>query len=50
VKKRLEARDDTLREMKETKRIMQEFRDEVAAAKEKKKAVVEVLVIKYISK
>jgi hypothetical protein len=34
----LEARDDTLREMKETKRIMQEFRDEVAAAKEKKKS------------
>ena len=41
VEKRLEARDETLmktlREMQETKRIMQEFRDEVAAAKEKKK-------------
>ncbi|HFK1403161.1 TPA: DUF3967 domain-containing protein [Bacillus cereus] len=40
VEKRLEARDETLmktlREMQETKRIMQEFRDEVAAAKEKK--------------
>ncbi|PFM11719.1 hypothetical protein COJ40_09170 [Bacillus cereus] len=40
VEKRLEARDDTLmktlREMQETKRMMQEFRDEVAAAKEKK--------------
>jgi hypothetical protein len=36
VEKRLEARDDTFREMQETKRIMQEFRDEVAAAKEKK--------------
>ncbi|OKA18080.1 DUF3967 domain-containing protein [Bacillus cereus] len=41
VEKRLEARDETLmktlREMQETKRLMQEFRDEVAAAKEKKK-------------
>ncbi|MGX5557785.1 DUF3967 domain-containing protein [Bacillus cereus] len=41
VEKRLEARDETLmktlREMQETKRMMQEFRDEVAAAKEKKK-------------
>lgn len=41
VEKRLEARDETLmktlREMQETKRIMKEFRDEVAAAKEKKK-------------
>lgn len=41
VEKRLEARDETLmktlREMQETKRIMQGFRDEVAAAKEKKK-------------
>lgn len=41
VEKRLEARDETLmktlREMKETKRMMQEFRDEVAAAKEKRK-------------
>lgn len=41
VKKRLEARDETLmktlREMQEAKRLMQEFRDEVAAAKEKKK-------------
>jgi len=37
VEQRLEARDDTFREMQETKRIMQEFRDEVAAAKEKKK-------------
>ncbi|PAW37950.1 hypothetical protein CKQ70_30005 [Bacillus toyonensis] len=41
VEKRLEARDETLmktlREMQETKRIMQEFRDEVAAAKEKNK-------------
>ncbi|MGE7864512.1 DUF3967 domain-containing protein [Bacillus mobilis] len=41
VEKRLEARDETLmktlREMRETKRMMQEFRDEVAAAKEKKK-------------
>ncbi|MFL0405210.1 DUF3967 domain-containing protein [Bacillus nitratireducens] len=40
VEKRLEARDETLmktlREMQETKRLMQEFRDEVAAAKEKK--------------
>ncbi|QWH69802.1 DUF3967 domain-containing protein (plasmid) [Bacillus wiedmannii] len=40
VEKRLEARDETLmktlREMQETKRMMQEFRDEVAAAKEKK--------------
>ncbi|HDR4862333.1 TPA: DUF3967 domain-containing protein [Bacillus cereus] len=40
VEKRLESRDETLmktlREMQETKRIMQEFRDEVAAAKEKK--------------
>ncbi|HEK9103347.1 TPA: DUF3967 domain-containing protein [Bacillus pseudomycoides] len=41
VEKRLEARDETLmktlREMQETKRMMQEFRDEAAAAKEKKK-------------
>ncbi|MFE8095769.1 DUF3967 domain-containing protein, partial [Bacillus toyonensis] len=41
VEKRLEARDETLmktlREMQETKRLMQEFRDEVAAAKEKEK-------------
>lgn len=41
VEKRLEARDETLmktlREMQEAKRLMQEFRDEVAAAKEKKK-------------
>ncbi|PFW52613.1 hypothetical protein COL13_26525 [Bacillus cereus] len=41
VEKRLEARDETLmktlREMQDTKRMMQEFRDEVAAAKEKKK-------------
>lgn len=41
VEKRLEARDETLmktlREMQETKRMMQEFRDEVAAAKDKKK-------------
>ncbi|PEM10788.1 DUF3967 domain-containing protein [Bacillus wiedmannii] len=40
VEKRLEVRDETLmktlREMQETKRMMQEFRDEVAAAKEKK--------------
>ncbi|MEM5606460.1 DUF3967 domain-containing protein [Bacillus cereus] len=40
VEKRLEARDETLmktlREMQETKRLMQEFRDEVAAAKVKK--------------
>ncbi|HDR3891013.1 TPA: DUF3967 domain-containing protein [Bacillus cereus] len=41
VEKRLEARDETLmktlREMQETKKLMQEYRDEVAAAKEKKK-------------
>ncbi|MGQ0416631.1 DUF3967 domain-containing protein, partial [Bacillus sp. HC-TM] len=41
VEKRLEARDETLmktlREMQETKRMMQEFREEVAAAKDKKK-------------
>ncbi|MED1304701.1 hypothetical protein BK704_13010 [[Bacillus thuringiensis] serovar konkukian] len=41
VEKRLEARDETLmktlREMQETKKLMQEFRNEVAAAKEKKK-------------
>lgn len=41
VEKRLEARDKTLMktlcEMQETKRLMQEFRAEVAAAKEKKK-------------
>ncbi|KXY36099.1 DUF3967 domain-containing protein [Bacillus sp. FSL K6-0067] len=41
VEKRLEERDETLmktlREMQETKRIMYEFRDKVAAAKEKKK-------------
>ncbi|EOP60940.1 hypothetical protein IKQ_06171 [Bacillus cereus VDM053] len=41
VEKRLEARDETLmktlREMQEAKRLMQEFRDEVAATKEKKK-------------
>ncbi|MDA1871900.1 DUF3967 domain-containing protein [Bacillus thuringiensis] len=41
VEKRLEARDETLmktlREMQEAKRLVQEFRDEVAAAKEKKK-------------
>ncbi|MGH0432084.1 DUF3967 domain-containing protein [Bacillus hominis] len=41
VEKRLEARDETLmktlREMQETKRLMQEFRDEVAAARQKKK-------------
>ncbi|MGG0723871.1 DUF3967 domain-containing protein [Bacillus mycoides] len=42
VEKRLEARDETLmktlREMQETKKLMKEFRDEVAAAaKEKKK-------------
>ncbi|OTY60374.1 DUF3967 domain-containing protein [Bacillus thuringiensis] len=40
VEKRLEARDETLmktlREMQETKRMMQEFRNEVAAAKERK--------------
>lgn len=40
VEKRLEARDETLmktlREMQETKRVMQEFRNEVAAAKERK--------------
>lgn len=40
VEKRLEARDETLmktlREMQEAKRMMQEFRDEVAVAKEKK--------------
>lgn len=36
VEKRLETRDEalmkTLREMQETKRILQEFRDEVAAS------------------
>ncbi|WP_242224437.1 DUF3967 domain-containing protein [Bacillus cereus group sp. BfR-BA-01380] len=41
VEKRLEARDDnlmkTLREIQETKRLMQEYHEEVAAAKEKKK-------------
>ncbi|AOM14225.1 DUF3967 domain-containing protein [Bacillus thuringiensis] len=41
VEKRLEVRDETLmktlRELRETKRMMQEFRDEVAATKEKKK-------------
>ncbi|MDY8166072.1 DUF3967 domain-containing protein [Bacillus mycoides] len=41
LEKRLESRDETLmktlREMQETKRLMQKFRDEVAAAKEKKK-------------
>ncbi|WP_243527032.1 DUF3967 domain-containing protein [Bacillus pseudomycoides] len=41
VEKRLEARDEnlmkTLREIQETKKLMQEFRAEVAAAKEKKK-------------
>ncbi|MFA2694860.1 DUF3967 domain-containing protein (plasmid) [Bacillus mycoides] len=41
VEKRLEARDETLmktlREMQEAKRLMKEFRDEVAAANEKKK-------------
>jgi DNA-binding transcriptional MerR regulator len=41
VEKRLEARDETLmktlREMQEAKRMMQEFREEVAAAKGKKK-------------
>ncbi|MCW9134374.1 DUF3967 domain-containing protein [Bacillus paramycoides] len=41
VEKRLEARDETLmktlHEMQEIKRLMQGFRDEVAAAKEKKK-------------
>ncbi|MFK4480919.1 DUF3967 domain-containing protein [Bacillus sp. RC206] len=41
LEKRLEARDETLmktlREMQETKKMMQEFRDDVAAAKEKKK-------------
>lgn len=41
VEKLLKARDEmlmkTLREIQETKRMMPEFRDEVAAAKEKKK-------------
>jgi DNA-binding transcriptional MerR regulator len=41
VEKRLEARDEallkTLREIQETKRIMQGFRDEVAATKKKQK-------------
>ncbi|MGE7875364.1 DUF3967 domain-containing protein [Streptomyces venezuelae] len=41
VEKRLEARDETLmktlREMQEAKKMMQEFREEVAAAKEKKR-------------
>ena len=41
VEKRLEARDEnlmkTLREIQETKRLMKEYYDEVAAAKEKKK-------------
>ncbi|MCS3600166.1 DUF3967 domain-containing protein [Bacillus sp. JUb91] len=41
VEKRLEARDETLmktlREMQEAKKLIQEFRDEAAAAKEKKK-------------
>lgn len=41
VEKRLEARDGmlmkTLHEIQEAKRLMQEFRDEAAAAKEKKK-------------
>ncbi|QWH42851.1 DUF3967 domain-containing protein [Bacillus mycoides] len=41
VEKRLEARDETLmktlREMQEAKKLMQEYREEVAAAKEKKK-------------
>ncbi|TKI42154.1 DUF3967 domain-containing protein [Bacillus mycoides] len=41
VEKRLEARDETLmktlHEMQETKRLMQEFLDEVAAVREKKK-------------
>ncbi|EOV9528843.1 DUF3967 domain-containing protein [Bacillus cytotoxicus] len=41
VEKRLEERDEhlmkTLREIQETKKLMQEFRDEVAAAKEKEK-------------
>ncbi|MEX0416773.1 DUF3967 domain-containing protein [Bacillus sp. C30] len=41
VEKRLEARDETLmktlREMQEAKKLMKEIRDEVAAAKEKKK-------------
>ncbi|MED0958283.1 DUF3967 domain-containing protein [Bacillus paramycoides] len=41
VEKRLEVRDETLmktlREIQEAKKLMQEFRDEVAAAKEKKK-------------
>ncbi|MBE7121669.1 DUF3967 domain-containing protein [Bacillus cereus] len=41
VEKRLEARDETLmktlREMQEAKKLMQEYREEVAAAKENKK-------------
>ncbi|MGH0945669.1 DUF3967 domain-containing protein [Bacillus mycoides] len=41
VEKRLEARDEnlmkTLREIQEAKKIMKEYRDEFAAAKEKKK-------------
>ncbi|MFJ8531588.1 DUF3967 domain-containing protein [Bacillus sp. NPDC094106] len=41
VEKRLEARDETLmktlREIQQAKKLMQEFRDEAAAAKEKKK-------------
>lgn len=41
VEKRLEARDETLmktlREIQEAKKLMQEYREEVAAAKEKKK-------------
>lgn len=41
VEKRLEARDEnlmkTLREIQKAKKLMQEFRDEAAAAKEKKK-------------
>ena len=41
VEKRLEARDETLmktlREIQEAKKLMQEYREEVAAAKEKKR-------------
>ncbi|OOR20555.1 DUF3967 domain-containing protein [Bacillus cereus] len=41
VEKRLEARDETLmktlREMQEAKKLMREFRDEVASAKQKEK-------------
>jgi len=41
VEKRLEARDEnlmkTLREIQEAKKLMQEYREEIAAAKENKK-------------